>query len=185
MPVLPSEPSLYPTTLFADHEPLNHGAGRWWALHTRPRAEKTVARMLLQRGIPFFLPLHERARRIQRRVVRSHLPLFPGYLFMRGDDEARTAAFATRRIAGCLHVEEQERLARELAKVYDLICSGAPLAPEERLQPGMPAEITSGPLTGCRGKVVRCGKAMKFVIEVDFLQQGASVEVDSTMIRPA
>jgi hypothetical protein len=49
----------------------------------------------------------------------------------------------------------------------------------------MQAEIVSGPLTGYRGTVVRNGSNLKFVIEVDFLQRGASVEIDSAMIRPA
>ena len=66
MPVLPKEPSLSPDALLSpDYQQQVRGA--WWALHTRPRAEKSLARRLLRHDIAFFLPLHERSRRMQRR----------------------------------------------------------------------------------------------------------------------
>ena len=51
-------------------------------------------------------------------------------------------------MARVLPVEDQRRLHADLARVYCLIATGAPLAPVERLQPGAPIEITSGPLAG-------------------------------------
>jgi len=185
MPVLSSEPSLAPEDLFMSRGHMDFTAARWWVVHTRPRAEKVLARQLHRRGVSFFLPLYERSRRLQRRLVTSWLPLFPGYVFLRGTEDSRYAALETKQIVGCIHVEEQERLAEDLARIYDLIHSGAPLAPEERLGPGMAAEITSGPLAGHRGVVVRRGKSMRLVIAVDFLQRGASLEVDSASIQPA
>ncbi len=157
---------------------------RWWVLHTKPRAEKIVAGLLAAKQIPFFLPLYEQRKRVQRRTVTSYLPLFPGYVFLRGGDEERLVAFETHRIANCIRVEDQISIDRDLAWVQESIETGLPLLPEERIQPGTPAEIISGPLTGHQGIVVRSGKHLKFVIQVNFLQRGASIEVDSSMIRP-
>ncbi|HUG91134.1 MAG TPA: transcription termination/antitermination NusG family protein [Planctomycetaceae bacterium] len=183
MGVLPAEPFLFPYDLLTS--PHGSDEQRWWALHTRPRAEKALARQLRSRSVPFFLPLHERRRILQRRLVRSFLPLFPSYLFVRGTDEDRVESLKSNMVVQCLPVADQERLEDSLRRVYGLMESGAPLAPEERLQPGMQAEIVSGPLAGYRGTVVRNGSKLRFVIEVNFLQRGASVEVDSAMIRPA
>ena len=147
---------------------------------------KALARKLARHNVSFFLPLHERRRRIQRRLVRTQLPLFPSYLFLLGDHDARRTALETSLVVASLHVENQQQLADDLVHLHTLIQSGAPLSPEERLQPGMPAEIVSGPLAGFRGRVIRRqgSKKLKFTIEVQMLQQGASVEVDSSMIRP-
>src|SRR5438105_15606394 len=92
MPLLPMEPSLYPDDLFAGPAVAPDGAERWWVLHTRPRAEKALARKILARRLPFFLPLHHRQWRSKGRLQSSYLPLFPGYVFLRGDDDARVLA---------------------------------------------------------------------------------------------
>jgi transcription antitermination factor NusG len=186
MPVLPRETFVFPNNLFDEDDDGPGDERRWWALHTRPRSEKALARQLLKHDVSFFLPVHERRRRLQRRLIRSHVPLFPGYLFLRGSDDARVAAFATNLLVGCLHVEDQEQLHSDLGRIHRLIESGVSMLPEERLQPGMPAEITRGPLAGQRGTVIRrgAGKLLKFVVEVNFMQRGASIEVDASMIQP-
>ena len=183
MSVLQSDISLFPEDSFSTaREDLE--IFRWWVLHTRPRAEKTVARILASKRIPFFLPLYTQRKRVQRRTTTSDLPLFPGYLFLRGGDEERVGAFETNRIANCLRVEDQGAMDRDLARVHASIASGLPLLPEESIQPGTLAEIVSGPLAGHHGIIVRSGKHLKFVIEVNFLQRGATIEIDASMVRP-
>ena len=158
---------------------------RWWVLHTKPRAEKMVARLLAADKISFYLPLYKKQQRVQRRNVISHLPLFPGYLFLRGGDEERTMAFETNRIANCLRVEDQSRIDRDLFQLHRSLESGLPVTPEDRIQPGTPAEIVCGPLAGHQGVILRAaGNKLKLVIEINFLQRGAAIEVDSSMIRP-
>lgn len=185
MPVLPLEPFVFPEVLFGQPPPYRTDESqRWWVLHTRPRAEKTLARNLLKSQIPFFLPLYQSARRFRGRVVTSHLPLFPGYLFLLGDNQARIHALTTNTVVQTLKVEDQDKLHADLARVFHLMASGAPLSPEERLPPGTPIEITAGPLAGLEGKIIRHGKRLKLFVEVQFLQRGASVEIDRWMIEP-
>ncbi len=155
----------------------------WVVFHTKPRAEKALARRLAADETPFYLPLYEKSYRQQRRTVRSLLPLFPGYLFARVNNEQRYAAFATNQVANCLPVDDQERFYCDLFRVHQLIESRLPISREERIQPGTPAEIIGGPLKGYRGKVVRRSSGMRLVVEVDFLQSGASVEVETIDIR--
>jgi transcriptional antiterminator RfaH len=116
-------------------------------------------------------------------VRGSHLPLFPGYVFLHGDGQSRLDALSTNHVAGVLPVSDQSRLYADLVRVYRLMEAGAPLTPEERLEPGTPVEITSGPLAGLEGTVLRRGKQMKLFVEVQFLQRGVSAEIEQWMIR--
>src|SRR5205807_8304193 len=122
--------------------------GRWWVLHTRPRAEKTLARRFQGRGIPYFLPLYHREWRSNGRQFRSYLPLFPGYVFLHGDEFARLAALETNLVAQVLPVEDQHQLYADLRRVYKLLSTGAPVMPEDRLAPGDTVEVVKGPFTG-------------------------------------
>jgi transcriptional antiterminator RfaH len=183
MPLLPPEPSLFPETLFTDPAHAAEGDERWWVLHTRPRAEKALARQLLAHQLPFFLPVYHRQWRSKGRLQSSYLPLFPGYVFLRGDHEVRGAALTTNLIANVLPVTDQGRLYADLTRVNHLIASGSALTPEDRIEPGMPVRITAGAFAGLDGKVLRRGKNLHFFIEVQFLQRGVSVEVESWMIE--
>jgi transcription antitermination factor NusG len=42
----------------------------------------------------------------------------------------------------------------------------------------MMVEITSGPLAGLRGRILRSASGQRFVVQIDFIQRGASVELD-------
>jgi transcriptional antiterminator RfaH len=178
------EPFLHPEGLFTNSGVGEENSFLWWVLHTKPRTEKTLARRFLDRDLSFFLPLYQREWRSKGRLLRSHLPLFPGYIFLRGNEEARLHALETNLVARWLPVTDQQRLHLDLARVHRLITSDAPLTPEERLLPGTPVEITRGPLVGLEGVVIRRGKQLKVFVEVQFLQRGVSVEIESWMIQP-
>jgi transcriptional antiterminator RfaH len=184
MPLLPLEPFVFPDDLLTGSPLPENDAECWWVLHTRPRAEKALARLVLGHKLAFFLPLYKRQWRSRGRMLSSHLPLFPGYLFLRGDSQARLRALETNLVANCLPVGDQLRLATDLKNVFTLMSSGSALSPEDRLQPGQHVEIVSGPLAGVEGKIIRRGKNLTFFVEVQFLQQGVSVEIESWMFRP-
>jgi transcriptional antiterminator RfaH len=183
MPLLPLETFVFPEDLLTQPQP-HAETSRWWVLHTRPRAEKSLSRKLLQGDVHFFLPLCKKQWRNRGRVHRSYLPLFPGYIFLQSDDQTVARTVETNLVARILPVADQIRLHDDLAQVYRLIATGAPLAPEERLQPGSLVEIINGPLAGLEGKIIRRGKQLKFLVEVEFLQRGVSVEIESWMIQP-
>ena len=61
----------------------------WHAVYTRHQHEKTVARILTVKGFETFLPLYQVHRRWQDRAKLLSLPLFPCYVFLRGDLERR------------------------------------------------------------------------------------------------
>jgi len=158
--------------------------GQWWVLHTRPRAEKAVARFLGTVGVPFYLPLYARRWVKRGRFFSSLLPLFPGYLFIFGTDEHRLVALKTNKIVRVLQVPDQDRLRSDLEHTHRLIESGLPVTPEEKLAVGTRVEIVAGPLAGLTGIVTRRLKQLRFHVEVEFIQRGASVEIEGWMLQP-
>lgn len=183
MPLLSVEPYIHPEDLL-DQPAANEAAGpRFWVLHTRPRTEKTLARRFLDRDMSFFLPTYHREWRKQGRRFRSYLPLFPGYIFLYGDHEQRQAALETNLVAMVLPVRDQVQLYADLQRVQRLITSGVPVAPEDRLEPGDRVQLVRGPLAGLEGTVLRRGKQLKIIVEVQMLRRAVSAEVESWMLQ--
>lgn len=181
MPLLPPEPFVHPENLF--HQP-GESENQWWVLHTKPRAEKALTRKLLTSKCPFFLPLQKKMIRHGNRVRYSYNPLFTGYLFVCGGVEVRPQVSETNYVVNVLVVSEQQQLQTKLATLHRMMTQGLPMTPESRLQPGSKVIIESGPLSGVTGTLLRRGGQLRFVVEVEILRQGVSVEVEGWMIRP-
>ncbi|MBN9523205.1 antitermination protein NusG [bacterium] len=184
MPLLSAEPSIYPETLFTAPLQPADGSARWWVLYTHARAEKSLARRLFGRRIAFYLPLYKSTWAQNGRGRASYLPLFSGYVFLFGGDDARVAALETNLITTTIPVADQERLFDDLVRVERLAGGPVPVAPERGFSPGEPVAIESGPFRGMTGKVVRQGNQTRFVVEIEFLSQGVSVEFEGWLLRP-
>lgn len=183
MPLLAPEPIAFPDDLLERSANGLLDGNRWRVLHTRPRAEKSLARQLNERNIAYFLPTYLREWRNQGRRFRSYLPLFSGYVFLFGDHLSRSAALETNLVALVLEVADQEKLQSDLGRVYRLITTGEPVTPEQRLEPGDPVRIVKGSLAGMAGKVIRRGTRLRFYVEVEMLRRAVSAEVESWMIE--
>ena len=70
MPVLTKETSVFPETLFDSFESPS-ADNQWMVLYTKPRQEKSVARDLLRREVPFYLPLVKKTLQYGRRRITS------------------------------------------------------------------------------------------------------------------
>jgi transcriptional antiterminator RfaH len=184
MPLLEAEPCLYPDTLFADPTLTEASAGRWWVLYTRARMEKSLARQLRAKGVVFYLPLYRQTWKANGRTRSSYLPLFSGYVFLHGDESARVAALETNLLCATLPVADQQRLYGDLTRVERLLGGAVAVTPEDGLCPGTAVEVTAGAFKGLRGKVVRRGDRARFVVEVEFLRRGVSIEAEGWALRP-
>jgi transcription antitermination factor NusG len=204
MPILPPEPFAFPTNLFTvlgtdasdkpdlDPDPVvGIGAsgtecaeGEWYVLHTKSRAEKALARWLLAASVRFFLPLYKKKSVLNGRAQTSYPPLFPGYLFLWGDADARYQALASNQVARCLPVHDQDRLSTDLFAVYRLMAGDRPLAPLQQIPSGAPVEVIDGPFAGLIGRMIRVGSQTRLFVEVQMINQGVSVELDRSSVRP-
>ena len=187
MSALPPEQALFPEGLLDAPGPLEMEGRSWWALHTLPRQEKSLARDLIGLQVPFYLPLIVRNSVVRRRIISAHVPLFPGYLFLMASHEERLAVLGTGRVARTLSVAEPMVLWRDLRQIQRMLDSGDAIAPEQRLLPGMAVEIISGPMAGLRGRILRTASGRRFVVALHFMQQGVSALLDDftlTRVEP-
>src|SRR6185436_18934629 len=90
---------------------------RWHVVHTKSRQEKALAEFLAGRAVEHFLPLVRTVRYYGRRKFTVALPLFPGYLFMRGTREDWFLAERTDRVARIIPVADQSGLEADLTQV--------------------------------------------------------------------
>ncbi|MDZ7619983.1 MAG: transcription termination/antitermination NusG family protein, partial [Patescibacteria group bacterium] len=183
MPILRPEPTIFPESLL-DEEERSDDARRWRVLYTKSRQEKALARDLLAATVPFYLPLIAKENVMRGRRIASYIPLFTGYMFLFGDEDERLRTLQTNRISRVLDVEDVGSLVHDLRQIQHLIASGAPLTVESRLEPGNRVRVKHGSFAGLEGTVLQRRGKTRLLVAVNFLQQGASVEVEDFFLEP-
>src|SRR5688500_17246415 len=113
MPILSKEPSVYPENLLTELAGAD-SSRQWWAVYTKPRQEKSLARQLVQLRVPFYLPLIPKTSFQKGRKTQSYLRLFGSYLFLFGAEQERGTAFGTDRIVQTLNVRARSELTSDL-----------------------------------------------------------------------
>ena len=179
MPILKREPDLYPAEIF------ELGSGQpWWVAQVRSRQEKMLSRELRRLEVPFFLPLREQKVVRRGRQQVSFPPLFPGYLFFKGNGSERMRAIATGFVSRTIHVLDQEQIGMELRQIGELGRLGLPLVPHPYLGPGDLISVVSGPFHGYRGHVLRAKGLTRLIISIELLRKSIRVEFDREALVP-
>ena len=183
VPILPEEPNLYPDSLL-DEPPAGPSPRCWMVLYTKARQEKSLARELLAHHIPFYLPLVKKASVSRGRKRTSFIPLFGGYVFLYGSEQERVRGLTTNRISRILPVDDADQLLHDLRQIRQLIAANVPLTVESRLGPGQRVRVRQGAFAGVEGIVMKRRGEMRLLVSINFLQQGASVEIDDFLLEP-
>jgi transcription antitermination factor NusG len=157
---------------------------RWHVLQTKSRQEKALTESLLSRGMECFLPLAQVNRTHGGRRVKVELPLFPGYVFLRGSLEEAYEADRTKRVAKIIPVFDQKKLDEELRSLELALKASAVFDPFPYLKRGIRVEVISGPMRGVRGVIEDRLKRDRLVLQVDVLGQATSLEVDGAVLQP-
>jgi transcription antitermination factor NusG len=172
MPILRKESDLFPEDLF--DVPTTEAP--WEIAHLRSRQEKVVARLLQDAKMPFYLPQIQQKKKSSGRTFTSHLPLFPGYIFLRRVRGLRETLWRTNAVANVLEVADQEQLTAELQQIRELQASGAILTPIDMLMPGDAVRIEEGAFQGYTGVVIKERGLMRLIVSVSILKKSVAVE---------
>ncbi|HEY6446928.1 MAG TPA: UpxY family transcription antiterminator [Acidobacteriaceae bacterium] len=158
----------------------------WWALYTRHQHEKTVADMLSAKGFEVFLPLYESLRRWKDRRKVLSLPLFPGYVFVRGGYERRIDVVSTPGVFSIL--SHGDRFAtipqQEIDGVRKTVEGRLRVEPHPFLKCGERVRVTRGTLQGVEGILTRKKNMFRLVLSVEMLAQSVGVEIDASDVEP-
>ena len=157
--------------------------GPWVVLHTRSRQEKALAEDLNTLGVPYFLPLLTAIRFYNGRKARVRVPMFPSYLFIRGEMEQAYQAEKTRRVVSIIKVSDPRRLSWELRNLALALSGDVTLDPFPGIVQGVRVEVVTGPFMGLQGVVVDRSHMDRVHLQVSMLGGGAALELDASVMK--
>jgi transcription antitermination factor NusG len=156
----------------------------WFALQTKPRNERKVARLLAHKGYECFLPTYRQRRRWSDRIVEIELPLFPMYVFCRFNSSALGKAISTPGVSRIIgfgghpaEVEEEEIKALQLVAQSSLLREPWAYIPDGTL-----VHVETGPLAGAEGIICCSEEKQRLVISVTLLQRSVAIQLDENTI---
>lgn len=160
---------------------------QWYALRTRSRFEKKLMFSLSGQLIETFLPTIRTVGQWKDRVKHLEKPLFPGYLFVRcarGSREYYAAlnSLGSAGFVGTFGVADPIP-EQQISAFKQVLEAQMPLAIHPQRFIGREIEIISGALSGVRGILVMANQLSRIVLQVDFIQQAASLEIDTCNVR--
>jgi transcription antitermination factor NusG len=158
----------------------------WFALGVTPRHEKTVARILNQKGYETLLPLYANRHDYGNRTREFELPLFPGYVFCRFEPASRMPVLTT---PGVVQVVGAGRTPvavdrEEIAAIQTAVRAKARMLPWPFWKTGQRGRVVRGPLKGMEGMVTTVKESVRMVLSVSLLQRSLLVEVDADCVHP-
>ena len=158
----------------------------WWVLYSRHQHERTVAQMLSTKGFDVFLPLYESTRRWKDRRKVLSLPLFPGYVFVRGGLDRRLQVVTTPGVHMILYRGDQVATVpdEEIDAIQRTVAGAYRVEPHPFLKCGMRVRVMRGALEGVQGILVRKKNLCRLILSVDMLAQSVAVEVNAWDVEP-
>ena len=159
------------------------GNGSWFVVRTRPRHERILARDLRAHRVAHFLPLVRGAQVYGGYQANVELPVFPSYLFLRGQIDDVHTAHRTRRVAEVIPVPDQKQLEAELRNVHAALLAEAPLVPFPYVRAGVRARVREGPFAGLRGVVEDATRRDRIILQVQALGHAASLELSGSVVE--
>lgn len=132
-------------------------------------------------GIGFFLP-HTKVRNPKRRHYHFE-PLYPRYVFLRGDAVAIAECKpATRCISEIIAVNDQKRLSSELEAVEAAMRAGAEFR-REHFKRGVRVQVATGPFMGIQGIVAGEAPHLRLVLNISILGDSRSIEISPDVLE--
>ena len=158
-------------------EEIDPSVSKWYVLHVKPRTEKKVAERLSRARRWHYLPLWTKVRRVQRRKVRTEVPVFPGYVFARLNSDARLAMLRTNMIVRLIPVPRPRELIHQLRQIAHAGRAGHEPRKVPLFKVGDLVRVTQGPFYGVEGYIKRDEGGTFIVLNVEILGQAVAVSI--------
>jgi transcription antitermination factor NusG len=123
----------------------------WWIAFTCARCEKAVARALVSKNCKFVLPMVTIEDEYARKGKACYRPLYPGYLFLAGQEPTLDAIYPLQHLTHTEIVKDKESLVEHLCLVWKFMMSRRVLRQEASALTGQKISVVSGPLSGMQG----------------------------------
>jgi len=159
---------------------------KWYALYTRPRAEKQIYQRLIEAGIETFLPLQKTYRIWSDRKKLIEKPLLPSYLFVKTKSRNFPIVYKIQGIVKFVSFEGQPvSIPRnQIDNLRLLVNSDAEIeVTSGNLAQGDNVEVISGSLVGLTGELIKIGNRNRVVVRIDRLDQNLILKIPKAFLR--
>lgn len=159
---------------------------KWYAIYTKPRAEKQVNQRLLEKGVETFLPLQKTYRKWSDRKKLVEIPLLPSYLFIKTKVKNFHHVYRIQGIVKFISFEGKPVSIpeKQINNIRLLVNSDALFeVSSEKFAKGDNVEVISGSLIGLRGELIKIGNKNRVVIRIDRLDQNLLLKIPVAFLR--
>ncbi len=140
----------------------------------------------MTKGFDVFLPLYDSMRRWKDRKKMLSLPLFPCYVFVRGNIERKLQVVTTPGVHMILYHGEHLAIIpeQEIQAIRAAVEGSFRVEPHPFLKCGDRVRVLRGSLAGVEGILSRKKNLYRLVLSVDMLAQSVAVEIDAADVEP-
>ena len=159
---------------------------KWYALYTRPRAEKLVYQRLVETGIETFLPLQKTYRMWSDRKKLVEKPLLSSYIFVKTNSKNFPVVYKTNGVVKFVSFEGQPVSIpqNQIDNLRLLINSDAEIeVTSEKFTTGDNVEVINGSLIGLTGELIKIGSKNRVVVRIDRLDQNLILKIPMAFLR--
>jgi transcriptional antiterminator RfaH len=159
---------------------------KWYALYTRPRAEKLVYQRLIEEHIETFLPLQKTYRMWSDRKKLIEKPLLSSYIFVKTNKKTFPKVYKVIGVVKFVSFEGQPVSIpqRQIDNLRLLINSDAEIeVTTEKLSQGDNVVVTNGALIGLTGELIRIGSKNRVVVRIDRLDQNLILKIPKAFLK--
>lgn len=164
----------------------NDAEEKWYAVYTRPRAEKLVYQRLVEESIETFLPLQKTYRVWSDRKKLVEKPLISSYLFVKTRRKHFPKVYKTPGVVRFVTFEGLPASIpqRQIDNLRLLIDSNAEIEiSSEKFATGDNVEVVSGSLTGLTGELIKIGTHNRVIVRIDRLDQNLILKIPKAFLK--
>ncbi len=160
----------------------------WYAIRTRSRHEKMVAKQLDGLEVENFLPLVISVHRWSDRVRKVELPLFPGYAFVRlvYSPDQRVRVLRTHGVVDFVGSQGKGIPIpdKQIDDVKMLLNNKVPFKNSAFLQVGQKVRVRGGAIDGVEGILTARRGQRRLVIFIEPIQRSLSIDLEGYDVEP-
>lgn len=159
---------------------------KWYAIYTKPRAEKQVYQRLDESGIETYLPMQKTIRQWSDRKKVVEKPLLSSYIFVKIHPKNFPVVYKTYGVVKFVSFEGQPVSIpqKQIDNLRLIINSNADIeVSSENFAQGDNVEVVAGALSGLTGELIKIGTHNRFVVRIDRLDQNLILKIPRTFLK--
>ena len=159
---------------------------KWYAIYTKPRWEKKVAEMLLEKEIDHYLPLQKVLKQWSDRKKWIREPLFKSYIFVYITQKEYLPSLRTPGVVRFVSFEKRAVTIPpvQIEAIKTFIATGEDIINETiNVKIGDRVRVTHGTLKGLEGTLVEISRKKRIRIIIEGIQQSLHLKIPVSYIK--